>query len=77
MRRLGASLTLKLVGLVGVFIALPVVLYGQFESADAQRRELVARGIEHRSWLIVQALTPLLDRPDSARHSDLNAELQR
>ena len=77
MRRLGASLTLKLVGLVGVFIALPVVLYGQFESADAQRRELVARGIEHRSWLVAQALTPLLDRPDSARHTDLNAELQR
>src|SRR3546814_15048607 len=44
MRRLGASLTLKLLALVGVFIALPIVLYGQFESAAAQRRELVARG---------------------------------
>lgn len=77
MRRLGASLTLKLVGLIGVFIAMPIVLYGQFESADAQRRELVARGIEHRSWLVVQALTPMLDRPEGPRHSALNAELQR
>src|SRR5215472_5382959 len=35
-RRIGASLTVKLVGLVGIFIALPVVLYGQFEDADHQ-----------------------------------------
>ncbi len=77
MRRLGASLTLKLVALVGVFIALPIVLYGQFESADAQRRELVARGIQHRSWLIAQALTPLLDRREGPPHGALNSELQR
>lgn len=77
LRRLGASLTLKLIGLVGVFIALPVVLYGQFESADLQRRELVARGIQHRTWLIGQALKPMLDHPDGPRHSALNSELQR
>lgn len=77
LRRLGASLTLKLIGLVGIFVALPVVLYGQFESADAQRRELVARGIQHRTWLIAQALTPMLDQPDGPRHVALNSELQR
>lgn len=77
LRRLGASLTLKLIGLVGVFVALPVVLYGQFESADAQRRELVARGIQHRTWLIAQAISPMLDQPDGPRHSALNSELQR
>ena len=32
MRRLAASLTLKLIALIGIFIALPIVLYGQFES---------------------------------------------
>src|SRR6202012_2011432 len=40
-RQLGASLTVKLVGLVGIFIALPIVLYGQFEDADRQMRDLV------------------------------------
>ncbi|WP_298724030.1 HAMP domain-containing sensor histidine kinase [uncultured Ferrovibrio sp.] len=70
-------MTLKLIGLVGVFVALPVVLYGQFESADAQRRELVARGIQHRTWLIAQAISPMLDQPDGPRHSALNSELQR
>ncbi len=36
LRRLAASLTLKLAALIGLFVALPIVLYGQFESADSQ-----------------------------------------
>src|SRR3546814_13122221 len=75
-RRLAHSLTLKLVLLIGVFIALPIVLYGQFESADTQRRELVSRGIQPRSWLIAQALTPLLDRPDGPPHKAMNQMLE-
>ena len=59
-RRLGASLTLKLVGLVGIFIALPIVLYSQFESADRQMRDLVTRAIQDRSKLIGHALAPVL-----------------
>ncbi|MEK9968506.1 MAG: HAMP domain-containing sensor histidine kinase [Ferrovibrio sp.] len=77
MRRLGASLTIKLVALIAVFIALPIVLYGQFEAADLQRRELVSRGIQQRSWLIAQALTPILNQPNAPPHKTLNAELQR
>ena len=42
-----------------------------------QRRELVSRGIQQRSWLIAQALTPILDRPEGPPHKSLNAELQR
>lgn len=76
-RRLAASLTLKMMGLIVVFVALPVILYGQFESADTQRRDLVARGIQQRSWLIAQALTPILDQPDGLPHRGLNRELQR
>ncbi|MFC3673984.1 sensor histidine kinase [Ferrovibrio xuzhouensis] len=60
-----------------MFIALPIVLYGQFESADTQRRELVSRGIQQRSWLIAQALTPLLDRPDGLPHKAMNQMLAR
>src|SRR5438445_8113446 len=59
-RRLAASLTVKLVALVGIFVALPVVLYGQFESADRQMRELVTRAIRDRSGLIADALAPTL-----------------
>src|SRR5262249_46643168 len=60
LRRVAASLTLKLVILVGVFVALPIILYGQFESADRQMRELVTRAIQDRSSLIADALTPTL-----------------
>jgi two-component system sensor histidine kinase ChvG len=77
LRRLAASLTLKMIGLVVVFVALPVMLYWQFESADDQRRDLVVRGIQQRSWLIAQALTPILDRPDGPPHKSLNQELRR
>jgi two-component system sensor histidine kinase ChvG len=77
MRRVGASLTIKLMALIVVFVALPIALYGQFESADVQRRELVSRGIQQRSWLIAQALAPILNQANTPPHKSLNAELQR
>ena len=55
-RRIRASLTVKLVLLVGVFVALPVLLAGQFEGADRKMRDLVSRGIERQNALIAQAL---------------------
>ena len=74
-RSLGASLTLKLVALVGIFVALPVVLYGQFESADRQMRELVTRAIQDRSKLIADALTPALRSGDAASRIALHEAL--
>src|SRR5215831_10686685 len=73
LRRLAASLTLKLVILVGVFVALPIILYGQFESADRQMRELVTRAIQDRSSLIADAVKPLLQDVDPTRQVGLNA----
>src|SRR4029077_11453331 len=71
--RRAASLTLKLVALIGIFVALPVVLYGQFESADRQMRELVTRAIQDRSALIADALTPTLKNIDPKSQVALNA----
>jgi two-component system sensor histidine kinase ChvG len=76
-RRLGASLTLKLVGLVGIFIALPIVLYSQFESADRQMRDLVTRAIQDRSKLIGHALAPVLRTLEPGADGVLNAELAK
>ena len=72
--RLSSSLTLKLGVLVGVFIALPVLLYNQFQTADREMRSLVTSGIYHQNWLIAQALKPALDatkRPSSALDDQL------
>src|SRR6185437_12491290 len=73
-RQIGSSLTVKLVLLVGVFIALPVLLAGQFEGADRKMRDLVSRGIERQSRLIAEALQPLLDTPEKLP-SDLSRKL--
>jgi two-component system sensor histidine kinase ChvG len=71
------SLTAKLLVLVGIFIALPIVLYGQLEGADRKTRDLVTRSIEDRSWLIAQALRPMLDGNQAASANALNLELDR
>jgi two-component system sensor histidine kinase ChvG len=76
-RRLAASLTLKLVILIGIFVALPIVLYGQFESADRQMRDLVTRAIEDRSQLIADALKHLLQDVDPTRQVGFTADLGR
>jgi two-component system sensor histidine kinase ChvG len=65
------------VALVGIFVALPVVLYGQFESADRQMRELVTRAIQDRSSLIADALTPTLKNIDSTGQAGLNTDLAK
>ncbi len=63
--------------LVGIFIALPVVLYGQFESADRQMRDLVTRAIRDRSGLIADALAPALKSVDRDGQVVLNEQLAR
>jgi len=77
LRRLGASLTLRLVVLIGLFVALPIVLYGQFESADSQMQSLVTRAIQDRSALIAAALTPVLRDTDPAAPMNMNRELEK
>lgn len=64
-------------GLVGIFVALPIVLYGQFESADRQMRNLVTRSIEDRSKLISYALGPALQQLDARNSGGLADELAK
>jgi len=75
--RLASSLTLKLVVLVGIFVALPCILYGQLEKADRQTRNLVSDSLRHRGWLIAQGLAPLLDQADGLSGAKLNAALAK
>src|SRR5258708_18338057 len=77
LRRLGASLTGKLIVLVGIFVALPFALYGQLESGDAKLRLLVTRGIQQPNWLIAEALKPTLDRSGAAPAPAVKKQLAR
>ena len=62
-------------GLIAIFVALPIVLYSQFESADSQMRELVTRAVQDRSALIAEALTPVLRETDPSEPMNLNRAL--
>src|SRR5260370_26181778 len=57
------------------FGALTILLYGQFESADRKERDLVISALQRQSWLIAQALAPLLDSPSQRLHTSLGEEL--
>jgi len=65
------------VALVGIFVALPVALYFQFESADRQTRELVTRAIQDRSNLIADALRSVLKESGTASPLALNNALAK
>lgn len=54
-----------------------MVLYGQFEHADHQMRDLVTRAIQDRSKLISHALAPVLDKAQASADPALNAQLAK
>lgn len=73
--RFASSLTIKLLLLIGIFMALPVILYGQFESADRQSRNLVAESLRRNGWLVGQALAAKLEYRENMSAAELNATL--
>jgi two-component system sensor histidine kinase ChvG len=71
-RRIFGSLKLNLLALIGIFIALPFVLYWHFEEADHKMRDLVTRGIQQQNRLIAEALAPSLEALKSIPNDSLN-----
>lgn len=71
------SLSFKLVLLVTIFAMLPFVLYGHLERADRQTRNLLTDSIQRRSWLIAQAVTPLLEKEGTTPGPELNDTLAK
>ena len=63
--------------LVGIFLALPFVLYGQLATGDAKLRSLVTRGIQQKNWLIAEALKPTLEQPGAAPGPAIAGQLAR
>ncbi|MDB5396476.1 MAG: ATP-binding protein [Rhodospirillales bacterium] len=77
LRRFASSLTVKFIVLVAIFFVLPFLVYNQFDKADTNLRSFVTRSIQHKSWLIAQALRPTLDRPDRLPDGELAAQLAK
>jgi two-component system sensor histidine kinase ChvG len=49
--------------LIAVFVAVPVILYRQFEGADQAKKALLLRSVQEQGWLIAEAMRPVLSGP--------------
>ena len=67
---------MKLALLVVILVALPILLYRQFEAADQKNRALVSNALQRQSALIALGLQPLLDTP-GGMPANLNNDLAK
>jgi two-component system sensor histidine kinase ChvG len=70
-------LRVKLALLLVVFIAVPAVLYRQFEESDAEQQALLLSAVRERGLVIARALEPVLAGADRVAYARLGAELGR
>ena len=61
--RLLPPLVLQFALLIAVFVAVPVILYRQFEGADQAKKALLLRSVQEQGWLIAEAMRPVLSGP--------------
>lgn len=54
------SFAVKLVVLAGIFLAVPLILYGQFKEADREQRRQLLDSVQRQGYLVAQGLSPLL-----------------
>jgi two-component system sensor histidine kinase ChvG len=71
------SLVARLVLLIVVFTAVPVVLYEQFREADEARQRILLGAIREKGALIGRAMAPILGRADGTPYAQLGEELSR
>ncbi|WP_255448559.1 HAMP domain-containing sensor histidine kinase [Telmatospirillum sp. J64-1] len=64
-RRAANSLTAKLLLLVAIFVAVPVILHGQFRQAEMERRTVLLQTLQEQGHLIAQSLRRVIDQPGS------------
>lgn len=60
--RIWRSLGAKLLVILAIFIAVPVVLYGPFRLADKERNTLLLQSVQQQGWLVGRSLRPFLER---------------
>lgn len=76
-QRIAASLLAKLVLIAIIFVACPTIIYIKFRQADAEKNELLLRGVQEQGRLVASGLAPLLGRFDAKTAAALRAPLDR
>lgn len=71
------SLASRLILLSVVFVAVPVLVYDEFRSADAENQILLLRSTQEQGQIIARALQPQLESATAADLTRLGGELAR
>lgn len=74
--QISRSLISKLVLLLLVFIAVPIILYAEFRQADADKRTLLLQSVRAQGRLIAESLRPLLKREGTSTLPALNEAIK-
>lgn len=75
--RWAESLWPKLVVLVFVFAAVPIILYQHFQAADREKQALLIRGVQEQGRIAAAALQPVLERFDASSLPTVTAVVRR
>lgn len=62
--RASRSFAVRIVVLVTIFFAVPIILYGEFRSADSEKNRLLLESVEVQGRIIAETLRPLVDKVD-------------
>ena len=71
------SLISKLVLLLVIFCAVPIILYIQFREADAEKRFLLMESVREQGRMVAESLRPLLEKQEISSLPLLNDEVAR
>ena len=71
------SFATKLVVLIAVFVAVPIVVYDALREAELRQQALLLQSMQDRGWLLGETLRPLLERFDPRSASQLGPQLSR
>ena len=71
------SLRSRVALLAAIFVAVPILLYMQFQAVDRQRTELLRDTMVRQGQIIAEGLRPLVGPLDTARATTLAAALDR
>lgn len=63
--------------LVAVFVAVPVILYRQFEGADQTKKALLLRSVQEQGWLIAEAMKAVVSGPTAPPLPTVGRELAK
>jgi two-component system sensor histidine kinase ChvG len=69
--RLWRAAAVKFALLLAIFVAVPLILYGQFRAADEEKQQILLKSAQEQGRLVVVSITPLLTRFDPATSKKL------